>query len=219
MVQEGVRPMVTSAAQERAWWNAVVADPERLRENVWGGDDPDWGIAACTAAIVPDLAQGAEPHGRILDLGCGPGRLTLPIAQRWAGTFVMGVDCSPRMVAQARMVAARAGAHNVEFVFCDGRHLPDMGTFNAAFCVAVFQHIPPEAVRGYVGQVAERLAPGGAFRFQYVEADDDVPDGFLHYRFHYGDVLGWLGETGLERVRTDWGLLYPEWTWITARKP
>src|SRR5438874_1693788 len=43
--------------------------------------------------------------GRLLDLGCGTGRLLVPFAQR--GSFVVGVDLSPEMLAVAR---ARATA-------------------------------------------------------------------------------------------------------------
>ena len=39
---------------------------------------------------------------RIVDLGCGPGELTLTLAARWPDAAVIGVDSSPEMLAKAR---------------------------------------------------------------------------------------------------------------------
>jgi ubiquinone/menaquinone biosynthesis C-methylase UbiE len=47
--------------------------------------------------------------GRIIDLGCGTGRLLLNFAQR--GYWVLGVDLSEAMLARARDKAAAAGLH------------------------------------------------------------------------------------------------------------
>lgn len=47
----------------------------------------------------------AEPRV-VVDLGCGPGNLTVTLAQRWPRARVTGLDSSPQMVAQARQLAA-----------------------------------------------------------------------------------------------------------------
>ncbi len=59
------------------------------------GDD-GW-LTEREAAIVDEYF--AEP-GRVLDVGCGTGRTTRPLADR--GHDVVGIDVSERMVAQAR---------------------------------------------------------------------------------------------------------------------
>jgi trans-aconitate 2-methyltransferase len=43
----------------------------------------------------------AEPR-RVVDLGCGPGNLTLSLSQRWPDAVIEAVDSSPEMVAAAR---------------------------------------------------------------------------------------------------------------------
>ena len=47
------------------------------------------------------------PPGRLVDLGCGTGRLLIPLARR--GWWVLGVDLSPEMLAVARQRASEAG--------------------------------------------------------------------------------------------------------------
>jgi trans-aconitate 2-methyltransferase len=43
-----------------------------------------------------------EPPGLILDLGCGPGSITVLLAERWPEAEIIGVDSSPVMLADAR---------------------------------------------------------------------------------------------------------------------
>ena len=45
---------------------------------------------------------GAEKPRRVVDLGCGPGNLTLTLAQRWPATSLEAWDSSPEMVESAR---------------------------------------------------------------------------------------------------------------------
>ncbi|MGM1063831.1 trans-aconitate 2-methyltransferase [Saccharothrix sp. Mg75] len=45
---------------------------------------------------------GAESPRRVVDLGCGPGTLTLSLAERWPSAVVEAIDSSPGMVEAAR---------------------------------------------------------------------------------------------------------------------
>lgn len=59
--------------------------------------------------LIAKLARetGLGPNSRVLDLGCGPGSLTLPLA-RHCGTMI-GIDADPAMIAAARQAAEAAG--------------------------------------------------------------------------------------------------------------
>lgn len=73
--------------------------------------------AAGRLPYPPALAEtlravlGAAPVGRLLDVGCGPGSLTLLVA----GLFeaAVGLDPDPGMISHARQAARHAGTDNV----------------------------------------------------------------------------------------------------------
>src|SRR5215212_9132183 len=61
--------------------------------------------------------------GTVLELGCGTGRISLPLAR--AGVPLVGVDRSTAMLAFARRRMARGRLHNqLRLVQADIRHLP-----------------------------------------------------------------------------------------------
>jgi len=67
--------------------------------------------------------MAAAVDGPILELGCGTGRVALPLARH--GSIVFGVDRSASMLARARMKVRRARlAARVKLIRGDIRHLP-----------------------------------------------------------------------------------------------
>jgi ubiquinone/menaquinone biosynthesis C-methylase UbiE len=67
------------------------------------------GRPAYSPRLVAKLARetGLGPHSRVLDLGCGPGSLTLLLAPH-CGTTI-GIDIDASMIATARAASAAAG--------------------------------------------------------------------------------------------------------------
>jgi SAM-dependent methyltransferase len=91
------------------------------------------GRLAYPQALVDALA--AELHldgsGRLLDIGCGPGSLTLPLA----GLFeeAIGLDADQDMLGEAGRLAARAGMLNTRWLHMRAEDLPaGLGTFRLA---------------------------------------------------------------------------------------
>ncbi|MBO0863738.1 MAG: trans-aconitate 2-methyltransferase [Mycobacterium sp.] len=68
--------------------------------------DPDVYLAFAEQRARPfyDLLSriGAERPRRVVDLGCGPGNLTVQLARRWPEAVIEALDSSPEMVAAAR---------------------------------------------------------------------------------------------------------------------
>ena len=54
------------------------------------------------AVLRPAVAGRRASPRRVVDLGCGPGNLTVTLSQRWPDAVIEAVDCSPEMVAAAR---------------------------------------------------------------------------------------------------------------------
>lgn len=75
---------------------------------------------ALTEAVASALDLGGA--GRLLDIGCGPGSLTLPLAALFADAI--GVDADADMLAAAADEAARRGIHNVRWRRLRAEELP-----------------------------------------------------------------------------------------------
>jgi ubiquinone/menaquinone biosynthesis C-methylase UbiE len=116
-----------------------------------------WRTAENSAAyLLPELRPGM----RLLDVGCGPGTLTVDLAARVAPGAVMGVDVAADVVAEASAHARAQGGGNVEFRAGDFREL-DLApaSFDVVHAHQVLQHLedPVEALRA-MGRLAR---PGG----------------------------------------------------------
>jgi SAM-dependent methyltransferase len=103
---------------------------------------------------------GADPRGgTCVEVGCGPGRMTGALAERF--DRVVAVDVSPAMLEQAR---AAVGAPNVSFLEVPGDRLEGVKSASAdvLVCYLVLQHLPSaDVVRSYLKDFARVLAPRG----------------------------------------------------------
>jgi len=97
----------------------------------------------------------------VLDAGCGPGRLTVPLA-RGVGSAgrVVALDIQPGMLARARAKTEASGCRNVEFVAAaiGSGQLP-ANSFDRAVLVTVLGEIPDRAAA--LTELFGALKPGG----------------------------------------------------------
>jgi SAM-dependent methyltransferase len=111
-------------------------------------------------AVLGSLGLEAGPGDRVLDVGCGLGRLVRALAPRVA--HVTALDVSPEMLSRAQEL--NAGLGNVEWVLGDGVTLGGIedASHDAIVCHLVFEHLPDPALPlGYVSEFARVLRPFG----------------------------------------------------------
>ena len=135
--------------------------------------------ADCAAHLLPHL----KPGMRLLDLGCGPGTISVGLADAVAPGELRGVDMEPTQIEMAS-AAAKAGGHdNAHFQTGDATALPfDDATFDVAFCHALLNHAP--GTQAVLAEVKRVLKPGGLFAAREVIGDSSL----IEPAFDFGGV-------------------------------
>lgn len=184
---------------EKEYWDKAASDPQVLEKYI--ADVP---LEDCLDAVVNHLKAGS-----ILDLGCGIGRLTTPIAENAPACQLHGIDISEEMI-------KLAPPSTVKYKVCDGKTIPyPAESFESVYSMLTFQHIDNPTLHGYFKEVYRVLKDNGFFRFQYVEG---YYHGFVDHNHNLQEVKTWLEEIGFEIAQVDQGLVHPQWTWITGVK-
>jgi len=123
---------------------------------------------ALNSFLVADIPfyveEARRSGGPVLELACGTGRLTIPIAQ--AGVEIVGLDVSPSMLAHARSKTQDAGLA-IPFVEADCRNFA-LGRKFALIFIAFnsMQHMHDHAsLAGLFANVRRHLVEGGRFIF------------------------------------------------------
>lgn len=158
---------------------------------------------------------------RLLEIGCGIGRMTRHLAPLFAQ--VHGVDVSGEMIRQAReRLRDFSNVFLYETKGLDFAVLPS-DYFDLAFSVYVFQHVPSiEVIRSNIKDACRVLRPGGLFKFQTngivdQELDSIQKDTWTGVTFPETEIRGAARDFGLQVVRiTGSGQLY---CGATLRKP
>ena len=118
------------------------------------------------AFFLPHL----QPGMALLDAGCGPGSITVGLADAVAPGQVTGVDIDSASLELARKLAADRGVLNVTFAHHHLRALPhEDASFDAVFIHAVLQHIDEPV--GALRELHRVLKPGGVIGV--ADADHD----------------------------------------------
>lgn len=132
----------------------------------------DWDAATYDRIADPMFRWGVrvvgwlELHGdeRVLDAGCGSGRVTEVVAERLPAGRVIALDASPSMLAAARRRLARFG-DRVEFVEADlALPLPVEGRVDAVLSTATFHWVRDH--EALFRNLAAVLRPGGRLAAQ-----------------------------------------------------
>jgi SAM-dependent methyltransferase len=139
-----------------------VADDWRWDETLYRGSAAYYGVGRLpyppAVADAFSEAFGLDGTQRVLDVGCGPGSLTLLLAARVA--VAVGVDADPDMIEAAMAAAERAGVTNAEWHVMRAEELPaDLGRFALVTFAQSFHWFEQAEV---ASALRGMLEPGGA---------------------------------------------------------
>src|SRR5262245_55841332 len=163
---------MTAMNTDKAWeyfgyhepYFAVLTQDKFMREKL--GEDAkreffatgDRYVASLLSTVAERLGPRFRPT-RALDFGCGVGRLVIPLAR--VCQFVIGVDVSESMIAEAKKNAKEHGLSNVAFAKGDDSLSELSGRFDFIHSFIVFQHIPPRGGLVIFKRLIELLDDGG----------------------------------------------------------
>lgn len=108
---------------------------------------------------------------RVLDVGCGPGRLALDLVERVGPTgSVRGVDAGEEMVRRATAKAKRQGLP-AAFQVAFAQHLPfGDASFDGVACILALHHVADDDQLAAVEEMYRVLRPGGRVLLAEFEA-------------------------------------------------
>ena len=164
-------------------------------------------IAWWVAKIAAEGKLG--PGRRLLDLGCGTGRWTLPLAKR-TGCEAVGVDNCREMLEKAR---AKDTERRVSWIQDDCENLQlNTETFDCALMVLMMHHLQ-DHLRTFRG-ILRVLRPGGVFLIRQGTLEDILRDP-MHRFFpeivtidrkrtpFRSEIVWWLQEAGFDPVTSE----------------
>lgn len=118
-----------------------------------------------------------QPSDRALEIACGPGFVSLLLAER--AHQVVGLDLTEALLVQARQHQRERGLHNVQFIQGDAEQLPFRDkTFDIVACHKAFHHFPHP--RTVLREVSRVLVPGGRLVLGDTISSDDPQKNALH---------------------------------------
>ena len=150
------------------------------------------------------LAGEVGELGPVCDLGCGPGQIARYL--RHQGVNTLGVDLSPKMIAEAQRLNPEIHFHQGDML-----SLPDQdnswGGIAAFYCII---HIPREQIVDALREMKRVLKPGGLLlvTFHIGQETKHLDEWWekrvnLDFAFYLPDEMeGWLKESGFELVET-----------------
>jgi ubiquinone/menaquinone biosynthesis C-methylase UbiE len=183
-------------------------------------DEETWsrtGVHWVEKWILQPLDSFMHAEWHVLEIGCGPGRVLAPLAERFS--HVIGIDFSKDMVEYARQ--RLQSVPNIRILHNDGRTIP-LPDASVDFIISViaFQHMDLPTIKSYLQEANRVLRDGGFFRFQTrrdLERRNASP-----YDRHFlakAEVDSLAQNYGFEMFSYEPGLGHHTWHWFTLRKP
>jgi methyltransferase-like protein/SAM-dependent methyltransferase len=121
-----------------------------------------------TVATLFGMRPAPIDRCRVLELGCAGGGNLIPMALALPNSHFLGIDLSPRQIAEGQKVVSALGLDNIEL-----RHLSildvgaETGLFDYILCHGVYSWVPAAVQDKILEVCSQNLAPGGVAYVSY----------------------------------------------------
>jgi len=201
---------------------ARAIPPEKLQIRVAGAAAGEYHrtgrkVADQIEAVLAAHGRPLATHRRILDFGCGPGRVTDCIHDRHPGADLSGCDIDPEAIAWANRELGDVASFHVNKT---EPPLPfEDETFDLVYGISVFTHLPENLQWAWFSELRRVVKPGGlVLTTKLNPAAYDLPEAIKQLGqdpgfAYWGDAAATAGLPGFYRlayhshdyVRREWG--------------
>jgi SAM-dependent methyltransferase len=129
------------------------------------------------------LNMGLQPHHRLLEFGCGAGRLARKIVPYLEEGHYHGVDISTAAITAAKELSIREGwnARHPRF-WWRNIHASQVRSFQFVWAHSVTTHLPPPLIAELFAEAANAMVDNGVFYWTYLPAERDERYGLTQFR-------------------------------------
>ena len=181
----------SSSKINEAETKGLVIHRAKLYNGVFGG------LLSSSEERIIELAE-IKPGHNVLDLGCGPGRITLKAkAKAGQNGKVFGIDASREMIELAKSRASKEGI-DVNFLEGLAQELPFPDeTFDVVLNRLVIHHLPKELLHKCFAEMQRTLKPGGLclvvdFDIHSLPVFGTLLKALVHHRMPQTDVRNFV---------------------------
>ena len=149
-------------------------------------------------ALLKTIAGLHQPSWKVLDIGCGIGRVLKPLATHFQ--TLIGIDVSPTMIAQSKSwLAEHPHVSTFENSGVDLREFKDQ-SFNLVYSYVAFQHMPRPVFEHYLLEINRVLLPEGYLAMQLPigqHSDEPIEDTIGIRSYSFKEIAQKLQRNGL----------------------
>lgn len=179
----------------KEYWDEAAKDPDVRYKYI----ADKW---AATKNFLQIIEFYNKKWGKVLEIGCGIGRLLVPLADKHKKCIFYGLDISDEMIKKA---PKRKNIFYNEI---------DKG-LDLVYSMLVFQHIPHDEKISYIKQAYELLKPEGILLVQFVKGKENEP---YSYQTSNDEMIKAFSEVGFRHIKCNEMTLHNSWSIIIGEK-